>query len=282
MKIIRKHLLMLLITAFTVCALMGAETKQMKSGQVDLEFISHLRSVGVWDACQKMKIDFDQVFAPLAARVDHPYRRYRWSVDSMGQIHALPPEEEMGWTPWERWSLKDDKLVHTEWVQFPIKTPVHRNIAPWYALPQSSDLIPRYLRDCPDIESQLRRARVDVAADWLGLDFRKTFIDSLSTEQQNLYRQFRWVVIPHVIAADGPVIYALPPMNKSNHWPWLSFYTDGVKPRIFHVHYTAPQSKATRVWVEPPGAPQRPPEIYGHTWYWYDDPEMKLPLLMKK
>jgi len=258
-----------------------SQTSDLKT---EKRFLETLRNAKVMDACKEMGIDFDEVFAPMATGVKHPYHRYRWSVtrDEKGNpvIHALPPEEEMGWTPWERWSIKDGKPVRTDWVQFPIQQPVERGVIHWYILNQSGDLTPRYMKSCKDLEAQLRLARVDVAADWLGLDFQKIFVESLSAQSQEKYRQFRWVVIPHVLAADGPVIYALPPMHKSDDWPWHSWYTDGKTPRILHIHYTAQKPRTTGSWSENPGAPQRPPEIYGHIWYWYDDPEI-IPALLQ-
>jgi hypothetical protein len=63
-------------------------------------------------------------------------------------------------------------------------------------------------------------------------------------------------------------------MNRSNVWPWESWYTDGVIPRIHHVHYTAETPLAKTRWSEYPGALQRPPEIAGVTWFWYDSASM--------
>ena len=71
-----------------------------------------------------------------------------------------------------------------------------------------------------------------------------------------------------------PVIYLLPPMNRSDAWPWESWYTDGQTPLIHHVHYTAKTPLTTGVWRIFPGAPQRPAEIFGRDWYWYDDTKL--------
>jgi len=60
-------------------------------------------------------------------------------------------------------------------------------------------------------------------------------------------------------------------MNRSDEWPWESWYTDGTTPLIHHVHFTRQTPQATRSWKEYPGAPQRPPEIFGVAWYWFDD-----------
>jgi len=251
---------------------------------IDHDFITTLRTAGINSACKEMDIDFNEVFAPLAAGEDHPYRQYRWSVsrDEHGNpiIHALPPEEEMGWTPWERWSLQHNVPIRTAWILYPVKEPVKRGIVRWYVLEESEYLKPRLFSETEDLDTMLRLARIDVAADWLGMDYQSVFIDPLKPAVQNIYAQYRWVVIPHVLAIDGPVIYALPPMDKSDDWPWESWYTDGKIPVIHHVHYTRKNSSTTGSWVEGPGAPQRPPEIFGHTWYWYDDPEM-IPALSK-
>ena len=112
------------------------------------------------------------------------------------------------------------------------------------------------------------------------MNFKAVFIDSLNPKAQKIYARYRWVVIPHILANDGPVIYALPPMDKSDDWPWESWYTDGITPVIHHVHYTREKFNTTGIWTEGPGAPQRPSEIFGHTWYWYDDPDM-MPALAK-
>lgn len=242
------------------------------------DFIAILETSGVVDACKEMGIDFNTVFVPAETMLNNPYLRYRWSVskDEHGNtvIHALPPEEEMGWTPWERWSLKNNKPIHTEWVLYPIKQPIERDIIRWYKLEVSDDLVPRFLHEADDLSVKLRLARVDVAAKWLGMDVQETFIDPLQPEAQKIYAKYRWVVIPHVLAQDGPVIYALPPANKTDDWPWESWYTDGRIAQIHHIHFTEKKTHTSGKWMEGPGAPERPPEIFGLTWYWYDDPDM--------
>ncbi len=273
----RKFCILLLLVISTTG--LNAQTDTLVANGVDHEFLTALRAKGVWEACAKMDIDFEEVFAPMTTSTGHPYRRYRWSVSNDGSgtpvIHALPPEEEMGWTPWERWHVRDGQVVHTEWVQYPVKEPIRRGIIPWYMPTASQGLKPRFMKTCKDLETRLKMSRVEVAADWLGLDFKKTFIDALPETVQQDYLQFRWAVIPHVLAADGPVIYALPPMNKSDDWPWESWYTDGDVPIIHHVHYTSQKEQTTGQWSESTGAPQRPPEIYEHRWHWYDDKDMK-------
>jgi len=116
--------------------------------------------------------------------------------------------------------------------------------------------------------------RVDEAAAYLGFDAHATLVVPLREDGQRVYSEYRWVVIPHWLAKDGPVIYALPPMHRADIWPWESWYRDGAGALIHHVHYAAPHPRCTATWRESPGAPQRPPEIFGVTWHWYDEPTM--------
>ena len=68
------------------------------------DLLSVLRQAGVPEAAREIGLDFQRVFALMAVEAGHPYRHYRWSVSyaETGDplIQALPPEEEMGWTPW--------------------------------------------------------------------------------------------------------------------------------------------------------------------------------------
>ncbi len=280
-----------LILAVTIsCNIQTGETntdpEKVFHAPTDEGILFILRTAGIPEACLEMNIDFESVFGPMAASDDHSYKRYRWSVsrDERGNslIHALPPEEEMGWTPWERWNLKDGKPIRTSWVLYPLEKLHGKGIIKWYKIEESDNLFPRFLDNTADLLTLLRLARIDVAADCLGLDFMRTFIDPLQTEVQQIYSNYRWAVIPHILADDGPVIYALPPMDSSDVWPWESWYTDGHIPRIHHVHYTREKEFTTGVWSEGHGAPQRPPEIFGCTWHWYDDPDMTLALSKQK
>ena len=67
--------------------LMAHETHD-SSVAVDHQFLNHLRVVGVCDPCQALNINFDTVFAPLANHVNHPYKRYCYSVtyDTNGKL----------------------------------------------------------------------------------------------------------------------------------------------------------------------------------------------------
>ncbi len=245
---------------------------------LDKAFVTQLRVAGVITAAESIGLDFEKVLLPLAYSAVNPYRRYRWSVgsDASGNqlINAVPPEEELGWTPWERWFSKDGKPSRESWVLYPIRKVNVFDMPIWYALQEEPALTPRYLAQPERLEDRLRLARVDVASRLLGLDMRKELTEPLSPKARDIYAQFRWVVVPHRLAHDGPVIYALPPMHLSDQWPWESWYTDGEIPLIHHVHYTAQTPRTTGKWAEGVGAPQRPPEIFGVVWHWYDDSSM--------
>ncbi len=243
--------------------------------QIDTQFMSKLSSSGVLEAAYQIGLDVEQYLKPLAQRVDHNYRQYRWSVGYHENggilISALPPEEEIGWTPWERWYQDDHGDIRKEsLVMYPLRNTTDKGIARWYKLDES-DLMPRYLRKSPSLEDQLKLARIDVAASIIGFDAKEVLLASLSKYGRNYYAKCRWVVISHILGEDGPVIYILPPMDNSDHWPWESWYTDGKTPIIHHVHFTKKNNRTTGVWKEYLGAPQRPPEIFGLIWYWYDD-----------
>ena len=180
-------------------------------------------------------------------------------------INALPPEEEMGWTPWERWYKDETGVTRKDsWVLYPLRSPTLSGTAKWYSLDDQS-LMPRYLVTPPNLQNQLLRARIPEAANVIGFDSYEILVTPLSEKVQSYYQQCRWVVMPHILAADGPVIYILPPMNRSNEWPWESWYTDGKVKLIHHVHFTKENKRTIGSWKEFPGAPQRPPEIFGVT-----------------
>ena len=253
----------------------AAQDSQADSAPIDFDFVTRLSSLGVLSAAKEIGLDAESVLMPLAKRVDHPYRRYRWSVDYAPDgslmINALPPEAEMGWTPWERWWNDGQQLRHESWVLYPLKNPTTAGTARWYQLPKPAGLSPVFAESAADLESQLRLARVDVAAKVLNFDFKQVLLEPLSEQGQARYRACRWVVMPHILGNDMPVIYLLPPMNRSDSWPWESWYTDGKVPLIHHVHYTAKTPLTTGLWRIFPGASQRPAEIFGRDWYWYDD-----------
>jgi hypothetical protein len=246
---------------------------------LDNEFLSLLSAAGIFEAARHIGLDIDKFLLPLARNSDHFYHRYRWSVgyheSGSMMISALPPEEESGWTPWERW-YKDDLGVTRKdsWVMYPLKDTTTTGTSRWYKL-NENDLLPRYLRRLFGLEDRLLQARIYEAANIIGFDADEILIHPLSENGRLYYQQCRWVVIPHILSGDGPVIYILPPMHRSDEWPWESWYTDGKVKLIHHVHMTKENKKTIGSWKEFHGAPQRPPEIFGVTWYWYDDKDLK-------
>ena len=252
------------------------QTTTLSAGnEIDRDFLASLSSAGILDAARQIGLETDKYLKPLAQRVDHNYRRYRWSVgyhEGGGvMISAFPPEEEVGWTPWEIWYKDDQGITRKEsLVLFPLKDPTSAGVAHWYKLDEDG-LMPRYLNTPANLKEQLRRARIYDAARVLGFDTEEVLIAPLSEKAKSYYQQCRWVVIPHILGGDGPVIYILPPMDHSDVWPWESWYSDGKVKLIHHVHYTKENKLTKGDWNEYPGAPQRPPEIFGVVWYWYDD-----------
>ncbi len=190
-------------------------------------------------------------------------------------IHALPPEEEVGWTPWERWLSRGRGICREDWVTSPAR-PDLAGRGTWYKLKtESTDLRPRFRAQSDlSLEQILRRGRIDEAAAVLSLDMHRELLEPMTPQAERWYRGYRWVVIPHLLAADLPVIYALPPMHLSDEQPWESWYSDDGVRLIHHVHFTKPNERATGRWRESVGAPQRPPEIFGVEWHWYNDPSM--------
>jgi len=145
----------------------------------------------------------------------------------------------------------------------------------WRILDEAHDaLAPRFAKSPTSLREQLLLSRVDAAAQVLGLNFDATFITPATYDMQQTYMKLRWAVIPHWLAGDGPVIYALPPMHKSDVLPWESWYRDGSGKLIHHVHYTAQHRQSQGTWQEGAGSLQRPPEVMGVVWHWHDEPSM--------
>jgi len=246
---------------------------------IDTGLLANLSLMGVFDAAHQIGLDVDRYLVPLAQHTNHNYRHYRWSVGhypgSPAMISALPPEEELGWTPWERWYKDEQGITRKDsWVLYPLKNPTSSGIANWYKLDEH-DLMPRYVVNAANLENKLRQARIHEASVSIGFDIDEVLIKPLSEKSQLYYQLCRWVVIPHILSGDGPVIYILPPMQCSDEWPWESWYTDGTVKLIHHVHFTKQNKHTTGTWREYHGAPQRPPEIFGVNWYWYDDKDLK-------
>ena len=247
--------------------------------ELKIDMLKLLSMAGVREASELIGLNFEQTFAPLAREMDHPYNRYRWSVSYAATggpiIQALPPEEEMGWTPWEEWFTLNGHPVRRAMVLYPVKE-MTRNMPLWWVLEQSqTDLLPRRLGKVKTLGELFRRDRIFEAASVVGFDAQKLIIEHLSPNAQDTYMQMRWSVAPHRLAADLPVIQCLPPKDKLNKWPWETWYTDGKTPLIHHVHYAHPTGRtASKSWSERHEAPQRPFELFGHNWYWYNDESM--------
>jgi hypothetical protein len=243
------------------------------------DFEKRLRVAGIWDVAADIGLDADAVFLPLTERADHPYRLYRWSVSyaetGAPLIQALPPEEEMGWMPWEEWLRLDGRPVRRAMALFPVKD-MKRKVPRWWCLERSEDLTPRRATPPPTMEALFERDRIFEAASAAGFDAARTLLAPLSPAARQAYLRMRWSLAPHRLAADLPVIQCLPPADKMDEWPWETWYTDGTVPLIHHVHVTKPNARTEpESWRERNGAPQRPAELFGRRWYWYNDEDMK-------
>ena len=267
-----------LTAAGSAMATSCVSVRSTKQSRPNNDFEAVLRRAGVPEVAPEIGLDPDKVFLPLAQRTDHPYRMYRWSV-SYAQtggpvIQALPPEEEMGWTPWEEWLKLDGQPVRRAMALFPVRE-MKRGVPLWWCLEQSHSLTPRRALPPRTIEELFRRDRVFEAAGVTGFDAEKLLLAPLSTKGKEIYLRMRWSIAPHRLAADLPVIQCLPPADKIRDWPWETWYTDGTVPLIHHVHLTVPNARTDpKSWRERDGAPQRPQELFGHKWYWYNDLDM--------
>jgi hypothetical protein len=238
-----------------------------------------LKSAGVPEAARSIGMDSEKIFGPLGESSHHNYRNYRWSVSFAAGggplIQALPPEEETGWTPWEEWYSIDGRPVRRAMVLFPVKE-MTRNVPNWWVLEESStDLQPRFARVPKTLGELFLRGRIFEAAAAVGFDARKVIIDKLTPAAEKAYLSMRWSVAPHRLAADLPVIQCLPSPGMSDRLPWETWYTDGRTPLIHHVHYTKPAPLTEKLpWRERDGAPQRPAELFGREWYYYNDDSM--------
>lgn len=234
---------------------------------MDLELALRLRRLGILDAAREMNLDVATAFGPIFESEDHPYSRFRWSLtsDEVGglTINAVPPEEETGWTPWERWHGAPSGPVHESWVR-------DAGSQGWVQL-QTGDpsLAARGVLDGLGLADRFERARLSDALTGTGIDVDRDLLAPLDADAETRYRRFRWVVIPHH-TAHTPVVYAIPPMHLSDSDPWETWYV-GVAggPPLHHVHFTAPRPESTGCWREGVGAPGRPPEVCGVDWYWH-------------
>lgn len=264
----------------TVLATAGAATVLTVADEAPQpDFAKVLDRAGIREAAREIGMNADEVFGPLVERSNHPYRSYRWSVsyaETGGPlIQALPPEEEMGWTPWEEWLALDGQPLRRAMVLFPLEKTT-RGVPLWWCLESSrTELQPRRAQPPKTLADLFRRDRVIEAAKVTGFDAEKLLLKPMTPEAEAIYLQMRWSVAPHRLAADLPVIQCLPSRERAHEWPWETWYTDGKTPLIHHVHFSAPNSRTeSKPWSEGVGAPQRPVELFGTQWHWYDDPKM--------
>jgi hypothetical protein len=89
------------------------------------------------------------------------------------------------------------------------------------------------------------------------------------------YRGFTWSLIPHHRV--GMVLYSVPPMESIADLPWESWYLDAGR-TIHHIHYATRQHADDFEWIQVDATDERPPEVIGRQWYWFDDPDMTLVL----
>lgn len=241
----------------------------------DTEMLAErLRNGGVLDAFLAMGIDPGAVIEALVA-TRHHYERYRWSV-ALGDgfravVHAVPPEEELGWTPWERWVVNEAGRASREcWIAAP---PNGGRRMGWQCLSdeRTAGLEPLFTGDNEALRTRFDLIGVSDALTVLGID-RDEFLTSMEPGRAG-YSLCRWVVIPHFLADDGPVVYSIPSSRSADGWPWETWYSaDGQI--VHHVHLDQPRPGCTEEWSEPVGAPQRPPEVLGRTWFWGDPGSM--------
>jgi len=232
--------------------------------------VERLRNGGVLDAFAAMGIDPAAMTQVLVA-TRHHYDRYRWSValgdGSRTVIHAVPPEEELGWTPWERWVVDEAGRATREcWIAAP---PGSGRRLGWQRLDdeRTKGLQPLFNAGNDELRTRFDLTGVSAAFAVLGID-RDQFL-AMMGPVQDAYSWCRWVVIPHFLADDGPVVYSIPSSRSADGWPWETWYSPG-GPLVHHVHVDQPRPGCNEEWSEPVGAPQRPPEVLGRTWFWCD------------
>lgn len=239
--------------------------------------VNRLGEAGVLAALARMGLDVENIGQSLSF-TRHHYERYRWSV-ALGDgfrevVHAVPPEEELGWTPWERWTTDDaGHASHRCWVAAPSRD--ERRFA-WRPMddPRAVASTPLFGGAQDDLRQRFELGGVRDAFGILGID-PDGLLAALGPEQLLRYTACRWVVIPHFLADDGPVVYSLPAADGPVGGPWETWYSAEGE-TVHHVHADRPRPGLTEEWSEPVGAPQRPPEVLGGTWFWGDPGSLDL------
>ena len=86
------------------------------------------------------------------------------------------------------------------------------------------------------------------------------------------YQGFKWYLIPHWRVTN--VVYAVPADGNLQTQPWESWYMDGGV-KTHHVHYAQKLQPDYIEWIQKEWTQERPDEVIGDPWYWYDDPDMR-------
>ena len=92
------------------------------------------------------------------------------------------------------------------------------------------------------------------------------------------YAGYKWYLLPHWRVLQ--VLYAVPADNQLDKQPWESWYIDdGIK--THHVHNAYKIHNDDIKWIQSDWTEERPDEIIGRYWYWYDDKNVK-PVLLQQ
>jgi hypothetical protein len=116
----------------------------------------------------------------------------------------------------------------------------------------------------------------DIIEAFKELGFQTNELD-FDKECEDKYKDFNWCLIPHHRVKI--VLYSVPVKDKLETLPWQSWYLDNGK-ETHHIHYSEKKHDSDFSWIQNEPTDERPQEVIGRLWYWYDDPDMK-PVLLK-
>ncbi|NLF27627.1 MAG: hypothetical protein GX592_06980 [Clostridiales bacterium] len=91
------------------------------------------------------------------------------------------------------------------------------------------------------------------------------------------YRGYRWYKIPFWRVQW--VLYSVPAEEDMLEKPWESFYIEPTGEEKHHIHYAYRVHDDDREWIQPTPTEERPDEIIGRLWYWFD-PDSMIPALL--
>ncbi|HWR22714.1 MAG TPA: hypothetical protein VN366_04475 [Feifaniaceae bacterium] len=97
-------------------------------------------------------------------------------------------------------------------------------------------------------------------------------------EYEKNYAGYTWYLIPFWRVKW--VLYSVPAKENLLRQPWESFYIETDGKESHHVHYAEKKHEDDRTWIQETDTDERPDEIIGRLWYWYDEPGMKPALLL--